>query len=51
MMAIDDLLLFIAVIVAWMTLSLFSPFWAAWATFPVMVTISWLVVKNLEDNE
>ncbi|WP_295745371.1 hypothetical protein [uncultured Limosilactobacillus sp.] len=50
-MQVSDFLLLIAVVLIWMVLSLFSPFWAAWATFPVMVTISWLVVKTLEGNE
>lgn len=48
MMAIDDLLLFIAVIVAWMALMLLWPLCAVWMTLPVVLMLAWLVVKNME---
>ena len=50
MMAIDDLLLFIAVIVAWMASMLFWPLLSVWLTLPVVLMLAWLVVKNMEDE-
>ena len=50
-MVISDFLLLIASVLAWMLISLFSPLCAVWLTLPVLVWISWLVVKMMwEDN-
>lgn len=50
-MQVSDLLLFIAVIVAWMALMLMWPLCAVWMTVPVVLMLSWLVVKNMEGDE
>lgn len=50
-MEISDLLLLIGSVLAWMMLMLFSPLCAVWMTLPVLVWISWLVVKAMEEDE
>lgn len=50
-MKINDFLSLIVSVLAWVMLMLFSPLFAVWLTLPVLVWISWLVVKAMWEDE
>lgn len=50
-MSISDFLLFIASVLIWMALMLFSPLCAVWLILPELVLISGLVVKAMWEDE
>lgn len=49
-MEINDLLLLFGTLLAWLVSVLVTPMLAVWLTFPVLVFVSWLVVKAMLES-